>query len=415
MNSVYSAPHVLQDEPLGTENRSDGTHQDDLQASDTETARESAGAVEQSAKIMVVDDEPLNIKVVCAHLRRAGYKHFAETTNPTEALVVMQRERPDLLLLDIMMPGVSGLEILQHMRSIPQLADIPVIILTAVDDRNTKAAALNLGATDFLTKPLDTAELQARVRNVLAVKSYQDQLRNHARHLEEQVQQRTSELELSRLEVIHCLGRAAEYRDNETGRHVVRVGKYAAIIAEELGLDAETVELIRYAAPLHDVGKIAIPDSILLKPGKLTPDEFEMMQKHCGYGKKVFEPMSMEDWRAVAGHTSAGADVMRALNSPILNMAATIALTHHEKWDGSGYPLGLSGENIPLEGRITAVADVFDGLSSKRPYKPPFPLEKCFAIIKAERGKHFDPNVVDAFFVRKDDIVRIQIADADVE
>ena len=202
------------------------------------------------------------------------------------------------------------------------------------------------------------------------IKSYQDDL-------EQKVRDRTLALEKSRQDVIHCLARAAEYRDNETGRHAIRVAGYAGIIARQLGMDDETVQRLEQAAKLHDVGKIAIPDSILLKPGKLTEEEFEIMQQRCSHGKKIFEQISTVEQSTLLSHTTVGASMISGCDAPVLDMASTIALTHHERWDGTGYPLGLAGEDIPIEGRITSVADVFDALSTKRPYKPAFPREKC--------------------------------------
>ena len=361
----------------------------------------------KSAKVIIVDDIIVNVKVVRAHLESAGYHEFVSITDSTEALETIRRHDPDILLLDVMMPDVSGLDILRALREDPHFHRLPVLILTGTESRELKTEALRLGATDFLTKPVDSDELLPRVRNALLMKSYEDDLKA-------QVAQRTAELERSQQEIIHCLARAAEFRDNETGRHVIRVGNYAGIVAEELGLDSDTVSVLRQAATLHDVGKIGIPDAVLLKPGRLSPEEFEIMETHCGLGKKVFERVSPEEYLSLANHTSFGAKILEVCSSPIIKTARTIALTHHEKWDGSGYPLGLAGEHIPLEGRITAVADVFDALSSKRPYKPAFPLEKCLGILKKESGAHFDPTVVDAFFRRTKDIVEVQLEYADV-
>lgn len=356
-----------------------------------------------TARVMIVDDEPVNIKVARKYLSLAGYSEFVETSQARSALQIIQDEEPDILLLDLMMPEVNGLEILCDLRDLG--SEIPVLILTAVDDRETKARALEAQATDFLTKPIDSTELVARVGNAVRMKRHQDALRNQAIELERLVDQRTAELARSRLEVIHCLGRAAEFRDNDTGKHVVRVGRYSAIIAREMGLDERTVELIEHAAPLHDVGKIGIPDSILLKPGRLEPAEFDIIKRHCAYGDQIVGDIDQEDWEQFSAHTSVGARIMNVGRSPILQMATRIAMSHHEKWDGSGYPRGLSGTDIPIEGRITAVADVFDALSSKRPYKDAFPLEKCLQIIGEGRGTHFDPDAVDAFFAQRDAIV----------
>lgn len=360
------------------------------------------------ARVMIVDDEPLNLTVVRKFLQRAGYTRFDEVLDSTQALARIYSESPDILLLDLMMPDVSGLDILSAVRADPQLDSMPILVLTASCDRDTKAEALNLGATDFLAKPVDPVELVPRVRNALLVKRREDAL-------EKLVSKRTAEVVRSRREVIHCLARAAEFRDNETGRHVLRVGKYTGILARELGFDESEAEQIELAATLHDVGKIGIPDSILLKPGKLEPEEFELMKQHSGFGKKIVQPMTTDEYTAFSSHAEVGSRLIGDCTSPILRLASRISLTHHEKWDGSGYPLGLAGEDIPIEGRITAVADVFDALSSRRPYKAPFPLEKCVQILKEGSGKHFDPVVVDAFLARQKEIVAVQIEYADTE
>lgn len=365
------------------------------------------------ATIMVVDDEPINCKVVRKYLAAAGYQKFLTVTEPVEAMERIPHDKPDLVLLDVMMPGLSGLEILEALRGAEATAYTPVIILTASDDRETRRRALELGATDFLAKPVDASELVPRVHNALAAKAHHDHLAHHAERLEKEVRERTIELTRSRLDLVHCLARAAEYRDNETGRHVVRVGRYAGIIARQVGLDPTTVDLIEQASPLHDVGKLAIPDAVLLKPGKLSPEEYELMQRHCGIGRGILERLSEGDCRTWKDHTQLGALIIGDVDTPFMKMAATIALTHHEKWDGTGYPLGLAGEDIPMAGRITAVADVFDALSTKRPYKPPLPRERCFELMAQDRGKHFDPCVLDAFFTRSAEIIETQIRYAD--
>ena len=365
-----------------------------------------------SSRIMIVDDEPINVKVVRKFLESSGFRNFATTNDATEALGLIEQQSPDLLLLDIMMPQVSGLDILRQLQE--RQSSVPVIVLTAADDQRIRQQALDYGAADFLTKPIDVTDLIPRVRNVLAAKAYRDHLQNYAQELEQQVTERTRQLERSRHEIILCLGRAGEYRDNETGNHVMRVGCYVGLIARALGVDEAQAQLMEEAAPLHDVGKIGIPDAILLKPGKLDPDEFEIMQRHTGYGRDIVGRLTEMDMHALRRHTALGSSIMDVSSSPVLRIASIIALTHHEKWDGSGYPLGLAGKDIPLEGRITAVADVFDALSCRRPYKQAFPLDKCFAIMEEGRGKHFDPDVLDAFFKCREDIVKAQIALADI-
>jgi putative two-component system response regulator len=289
------------------------------------------------------------------------------------------------------------------------------LVLTASDDRKTKLRALELGATDFLAKPADPSELIPRVRNCLVVKAHQDHLRHYAQELEREVSKRTAQLEASTNYVIYCLARAAEFRDDETGRHVLRVGRYAGIIARQLGWSESQAVVLEQAAQLHDVGKIGIPDAVLLKPGKLTPEEFEIVRKHCGFGKKIFEPMTADEWHQWQYHAELGRRIIGDTTAPVLQMAARIALTHHERWDGSGYPLGLASLDIPIEGRITAVADVFDALSTSRSYKPAFPLDRCFSILEDGRGSHFDPEVLDAFFAARGEVLQAQILFAEVD
>lgn len=366
-------------------------------------------------RILIVDDEPINIKVITKYLNELGYTRCEGLSDARQAVALITMNAPDLVILDVMMPFVSGIEILTQLRENPETAHLPVLVLTASVDRATRLSVLESGATDFLNKPIDPSELSPRVRNALTVKKFNDSLKNQARDLEQAVRTRTAELESSRQDIIHCLARAAEFRDDDTGHHVLRVGRYAGLIAQSMGLDPEIVYQIRQAAQLHDIGKIGIPDSILLKTGKLEPDEFERMQKHTCLGKRVIERLPPHEWDELRRHVQIGAQILDIPRSPVLQMAARIALTHHEWWNGQGYPLGLAGEDIPLEGRITAVADVFDALSSKRPYKAPFPRERCFQIISDERGTHFDPQVVDAFFAMRDAIVQVQIELADVE
>lgn len=372
-------------------------------------------AKSDSPSILIVDDEPINIKVITKYLHELGYTRCQGLSDARQAVAMITREAPDLVILDVMMPFVTGIEILAKLRAKPETAHLPVLVLTAAVDRTTRLSVLESGATDFLNKPIDPSELSPRVRNALALKKFNDSLRHQARDLEVAVRMRTAELEASRQDIIHCLARAAEFRDDDTGHHVLRVGRYAGLIAQAMGLGDEMVEQIRQAAQLHDIGKIGIPDSILLKTGKLEPDEFERMQKHTCIGKRVIERLPQHEWDELRKHVQIGALILDIPRSPVLQMAARIALTHHEWWNGEGYPIGLAGEDIPLEGRITAVADVFDALSSKRPYKPPFPRERCFQIIADERGTHFDPQVVDAFFLKRDEIVKIQIELADVD
>jgi len=384
------------------------------QAAVPDSSHEALDDLKRS-KVMVVDDEPVNILVVSEHLGSEGYQRLVQTDDPERALAIATRERPDVILLDIHMPRMTGFDVLSRIRQEPSIERTPVVILTSSTDEQEKLRALELGATDFLHKPVHRGELLARLRNILMAKGYQDQLRNYSQSLEAAVRQRTAELEASRQDVIHCLARAAEFRDNDTGQHIVRVGRYCRIIGAELGMDPAALDLLEQAAKLHDIGKIGIPDSVLLKPGKLTPEQFALMQKHSNFGKKIIEGISRGEHDQLRQHAELGSQILRAGRSPLLKLAMKIALTHHERWDGSGYPLGLAGTDIPLEGRITAVADVFDALSAKRPYKPAFPLDKCLTIMAEGRGTHFDPRVLDAFFARREAIIEVQINCADVD
>ncbi|MCX7777823.1 MAG: two-component system response regulator [Armatimonadetes bacterium] len=336
-------------------------------------------------RILVVDDEESIQQLLQAVLSKEGYE-VSVAGDGDEALKLVDQNAYDLIVLDIVMPGKNGLEVLKHIKGTERLKFVPVIIMTALMDRDVRYHALDLGVDEFLNKPIDIYELRARVRTLLSVKEYHDFLASLADMLKDEVDKKTKELREAQLETVRRLGRAAEFRDDETGNHILRMSIYCAILARRLGLSDEEVEMILYASPMHDVGKIGVPDKILLKPGKLDPDEWEIMKKHTVWG----------------------AEILSGSKSQLLETARTIALTHHEKWDGSGYPYGLSGEEIPLFGRICAISDVFDALTSERVYKPAYPNEKAFAIITEGRGKHFDPKVVDAFFASLDEILEVQ-------
>ncbi|MFK7769240.1 MAG: HD domain-containing phosphohydrolase [Mariniblastus sp.] len=364
----------------------------------------------RTSKIMIIDDEQLVIRVVRRFLSSDGYENFFTVTDPRDALEAIDREKPDVVLLDIMMPHITGLDLLKVRQKTPAFQPIPFIILSANSENQIKREALQLGATDFLSKPVDPSDLILRVQNALTVKRHHDHLANYAVELEKQVRERTHQIEKSREQIIHCLARAAEYRDNETGEHVIRVGKYCAVIAEQLGFGPEYCHEIELAAQLHDVGKIGIPDSVLLNPGKLNNAEFEVMKTHCGLGMQIMEPLADSEGERIRRHTDMGGFIMDGVDSPMLELAATIARTHHEKWDGTGYPFQLKGDAIPIEGRICCVADVYDALCSERPYKPKFPIKKCLEIMISERGTRFDPIVLDAFFERIDDVETIRKA-----
>jgi len=346
-----------------------------------------------AARVAIVDDDPLIVRLIRRQLEKLGYRLLLGLSDPAAALAALEAFRPDVVLLDVMMPELSGTELLYQMRQHPRLHDTPVITLTASRDRITRLQILELGVADFLSKPVDETELSTRLRNVIEAKRYRDHLSQSARQLEEAVRQRTKALEASRREVVQCLARAAEYRDDSTGRHVLRVGRYAAILASALGLPDVFSEMIELAAQLHDVGKIGIPDIVLRKPSRLTEEEMSIMREHADYGWKIIAPMAES---GVAQHAETADEMSKDLQSPMLIMAANIAASHHERWDGAGYPQRLAGRDIPVEARITTVADVFDALSTARCYKAALPLDRCFEIIQEERGRQFDPQVVDA-------------------
>ena len=362
----------------------------------------------RTCKIMIIDDEPLVIRVVKRFLAGEGFTNFVTVEDSTTAFETILRESPDVVLLDIMMPNVTGLDLLRQRQKDQDLMLVPFIILSANSENQIKREALALGATDFLSKPVDASDLTVRVQNSLMVKRHHDHIANYANELENEVRIRTAQIDRSREQIIHCLARAAEYRDNETGEHVIRVGKFCAVIAEELGFGATYCRQIELAAQLHDVGKIGIPDSVLLNPCKLSQAEFEVMKKHCGLGCQIMEPLAENETQRIREHASVGSFIMENVDSPMLELAAIIARTHHEKWDGTGYPNGIKGDQIPIEGRICCVADVFDALSSERPYKRKFPLQKCLEIMISERGTRFDPIVLDAFLRRLRDIDQIR-------
>jgi putative two-component system response regulator len=342
-------------------------------------------------RILAIDDEPDNLLLLRQALRQLGYSRCELESDPQRGLERFLAEDFDLVLLDYNMPQLSGLEVLAAMVEKLLAEQIPLVMVTAQSDRDTRLLTLNAGAKDFIAKPIDLAELSVRVRNQLETRQLHLALRQQNRQLEERVAQRTEELHSSRLEIIRRLARAAEFRDNETGVHVKRMSLYAAAIGRQLGLDALELDLLLNASPMHDVGKIGISDSILLKPGKLTAEEFAVIQTHPVIGASILE-----------GH-----------DSVLLQAAHQIALYHHEKWDGSGYPHRLAGEAIPLLARIAAVADVFDALTMLRPYKQPWPMEQARAEILRLAGSHFDPQVVQAFAAGFDELLAIRVANPD--
>ncbi len=340
--------------------------------------------------VMIVDDMRENRDLLSRALD--GRYRVREAGDGESALLAMEEDPPDLALLDVCMPRMDGFELARIMKVSPLLSEIPVIFITGLDDIANKSKGFSLGGVDYIIKPFEILEVQARVRTHVSLLLARRKLKQHAEELEGRVQRRTLQLSSAldklkgaSLDTIYRLARAAEYRDDDTAAHVERMSRYSRAIALSLDLSHRTAEAILYAAPMHDVGKIGIPDRILLKPGKLDPDEWLVMKSHSDIGKKILE----------------------GAQEGFLKLAEVIAWTHHEKWDGSGYPRGLSGKGIPLVGRITAVADVFDALICRRPYKEPFPVEKALRIIREGAGSHFDPRVVDAFFSVRADILAI--------
>lgn len=341
--------------------------------------------------ILIVDDEARNIELEKAYLEPDNYK-ILTASNGEEALKTVAKNDIDLILLDVMMPGKDGFAVTKQLKTNKKTSSIPVILVTALSDKKDRVRGIEAGCDDFISKPVDQSELLARVRSLLKVKAYNDYMRDYERKLETEVAKRTKEvyaamaiIEETALETIQRLASAAECRDQYTGSHILRMSRYAEAIAKKMELDSGFVRGILYASSMHDIGKIGIPDKILMKPGKLNDKEWEVMQQH----------------------TVIGAKLLHGSKQDFMKMAEEIALTHHEKWDGTGYPQGLAGENIPLSGRITAVADVFDALISKRPYKPPLSYRESFTIIKNERGTHFDPGVVNAFISTRQEILSI--------
>jgi len=355
--------------------------------------------------IVLVDDEQLVLESLQRILgaRRPDWI-ILPFSCPVKALDYLSTVGADTIITDISMPLMDGLTLLKRLKSLKFTSDIPVIMLTGLDDTTLRRKSLEAGATDLLTKPTDADDLVARIANSLRLKDYHDQLKRHNADLEERVNQRSRELSQVRLEVIWRLAKAAEFRDEETGNHVIRVASYSRVIGEKMGLDQDFIERLFVTAPLHDIGKIGISDSILLKPGKLSPDEWEIMKQHCVIGSKILSD-ECKNTRMLRGPQRHRAGTFK---DPLLEMASVIALTHHEKWNGQGYPQGLSGEAIPMEARIVSLADVYDALTSRRPYKPAFSHEKSMEILRDGVGNHFDPQVFEAFDTSQSEIRAIK-------
>ncbi len=335
-------------------------------------------------KIAIIDDAPVNVTLLRHLVNKLPGGEPVCFTDPQAALDWCLQNDPDLVVVDYMMPGMNGTELTQRFRQ--QFADTPVLMVTANHDVALRHQALQLGVTDFLNKPLDNTEFLARAKNMLALRSSHKALADRSAWLADEVRRATEKIVVQERETIFCLSRAAEYRDPETGGHILRMAHYSQLIARRLGLPQDQQALLLAAAPMHDIGKVGTPDLILLKPGKLTDEEFQIMKQHAVIGYKVLSTSS----------------------SPLLQVAAEIAHTHHEKFDGSGYPRGLKGTDIALFGRIVAVADVFDALTSERPYKKAWPLEQARQFLIDGAGQHFDPDCVAAFVAGWDEAMEIK-------
>ncbi|MDH5518503.1 MAG: response regulator [Gammaproteobacteria bacterium] len=347
----------------------------------------------KAGHIIVVDDEAPNLKLVERVLEVGGYNRVTLIEDPTTVVEIYKQSGADLFLIDLNMPVMDGFELIAALMALQDEFLPPVLVLTAQQAQEYRQKALDLGARDFVTKPFVVNELLARVRNQMEIRQAQSLLRQQNKQLEEIVQERTRELveahqqlHESRLQVVRRLGRAAEYRDNETGLHIIRMSYISVILGRAAGMSEDDLDLLLNASPMHDIGKIGVPDQILLKPGKFEPEEWEIMKTHARIG----------------------ADILSGDDSPMMAMAREIALTHHEKWDGSGYPDGLKGEAIPLVGRISALADVFDALTSERPYKKAWTVDDAVALIKEGSGAHFDPVLVEYFIENLDLIIEVK-------
>ena len=327
-----------------------------------------------TARILIIDDEAANVELLRRLLEREGFTRIQSTTDPREVKALYVEFRPDLILLDLHMPHLDGLAVMDELNQIAEATYLPILILTGDASAKARQDALSRGAKDFLQKPFSSHEVLLRIGTLLETRFLYLQIQSQNQMLEAKVRERTRELEGAQIEIIERLAKAAEFRDDNTGQHTERVAQMAALIAREMGLPDAQVSLIRRAAPLHDVGKIGIPDSILLKLGKLTPSEFALVKTH----------------------TTIGARILSGSRFPILRLAEEVAFSHHERWDGEGY-VGISKDSIPLAGRMVAVADVFDALTQKRPYKEAWPIEEAIAEIDRQRGHQFDPALVDAF------------------
>ncbi|UCH21393.1 MAG: two-component system response regulator [Deltaproteobacteria bacterium] len=358
------------------------------------------------SNVLVVDDAEINLEILAAALDKDYEVRVA--SDGKSALEIIKEKAPDLVLLDILMPGMDGYEVCRRLKKNSNTRDIPVVFITGMNQVQSKTRGFELGAVDYITKPFDIHEVRARVKTHLTNTLAKKILENRTINLEEKVKERTRELWLTQEVTIECMASLAETRDPETGGHIKRTKEYVRILAEQLKchpkfsdfLNDESIDLICKSAPLHDIGKVGVPDSILMSHKKLTPHEWGEMKKHTIYGRDAL--------------LAAGAQLGE---NSFLRFAGEIAYSHHEKWDGTGYPEGLRGEEIPISGRLMALADVYDALISKRIYKQPVSHAKAVEIIESDKGKHFDPNVVEAFLNLEDKFrtIALQFIDFDEE
>ena len=337
-------------------------------------------------KVLIVDDTEINLILFEALVKKLGGTETIKFACSTEGLAWAQGHNPDLVIVDYMMPDLDGIEFIQRLRETPGKESIPILMITANDQKQVRYRALDMGATDFLTKPVDKIEFLARVSNMLALSDVRKKLADRAEWLAEEVKKATAEIVQRERETVIRLSKAAEYRDPETGAHILRMAHYSELIAKGLWLSVAEQVLLLEAAPMHDIGKVGIADGILLKPGRLTPEEMEIMKQHAMFGYEI----------------------LKGSSSQVLQAGAEIALAHHEKFDGTGYPKGLLSQEIPIFSRIVAVADVFDALTSERPYKKAWSLEQAAEHLKTNAGTHFDPACVDTFFEHWNAVLEIR-------
>ncbi len=337
-------------------------------------------------EVLIIDDTEINLILFGALIKKLDNCQSHSFASPLDGLAWAATHTPDLVIVDYMMPDIDGLEFIQRFRALPNCVDVPILMITANDQKQVRYRALDSGANDFLAKPVDKVEFLARAKNMLSLSSARRKLADHAEWLSSEVRKATEVILQRERDTVFRLCKAAEFRDPETGAHILRMAHYSQLIAKKLGLPPDEQELLLEAAPMHDIGKVGITDNILLKPGRLDAAEFEIMKQHAAFGYEL----------------------LKNSNSRVLQAGAEIALGHHEKYDGSGYPQGLKGEAIPIFSRIVAVADVFDALTSERPYKKAWSLEQAVDFLNAGSGTHFDPQCVQAFLDGFDDVLAIR-------